>query len=83
MAPRRKPVVDEADVHDNWHLRPGRGRGGSHGAWAHKAAKKDDPARREPPRPLQEVVRDFPRLDAIYEGLPAYSVEPPPERPKL
>jgi hypothetical protein len=83
MAPRRKPVVDEADVYDNWHLRPGQGRGGKRRGWADKATRQDAPARREPPRPWEPGPRAFPPLAVVYEALPAYSLADPPDEPVL
>lgn len=80
MAPKRKPVVDPGTIVDDWHLRPRRGQSGR-GRVSH--ASKTSTERREPPRPLQEVPRTFPRLALVYEARPAYSLEDPPEDAKL
>lgn len=80
MAPRRKPVTDPAKIVDNWHLRPNRGQTGRGRV---SRASKPIQDRRSPSRPLEPVVREFPRLAAIYEALPAYSLDGPPETPAL
>lgn len=80
MAPRRKPVVEPASVVDDWHLRPRRGQSGRGRV---SRASKVPTERREPPRPLQEVPRTFPRLALVYEARPAYSLEEAPADTKL
>lgn len=83
MPPKRKPVVEEEEIQPTWHLRPGKGRGGKRQSWAGNATRQDAPARREPPRPWEPGLRDFPPLAVIYEASPAYAVGPPPDRAGL
>lgn len=80
MAPRRKPVKDPAQIFDDWHLRPNRGHTGR-GRVSRAGKVVQD--RREPPRPLEPVEREFPRLAYVYEASPAYSVDGPPVKPVL
>lgn len=80
MAPRRKPVVNPAQIFDDWHLRPNRGQSGRGRV---SRASKPPQERREPPRPLEPVEREFPRLTYVYEESPAYSLDGPPVKPVL